>query len=55
MEKIPDDVNQTKLKEIVDDLEGTDHCLIIRFKNTGAWLNVWGTKITGPVLVAKDF
>ena len=34
------DVNGAKLKEIVTNLNGTDHCLILRTKNIGAWLNV---------------
>ena len=33
-----DDVNDAKLKELVEDLDGTNRRLILRAKNTGAWL-----------------
>ena len=49
------DVNGTKLKEIVTDLNGTDYCLILRAKNIGAWLNVRGTTVTGTLLAATGF
>ena len=49
------DVNDAKLKEIVTNLNGTDHCLILRTKNIGAWMNVRGTMVTGILLVAKTF
>ena len=52
---IQDDVNNSKLKELVEDLNGTDRCIIIITKNTGAWLNVGDTTVAGTVLVAPDF
>ena len=50
-----EDVNDAKLKELVSDLDSTDHCLILRDKNTGAWLNVRGTTVTGKVLASMGF
>ena len=38
-----------------DDVNGTNHCLILRAKNIGAWLNVRGTIVTGTVLSATEF
>ena len=35
-----DDVNDVKLKELVSDLDFTNHCLILRSKNTGSWMNL---------------
>ena len=49
------DVNVTKLKEIVTNLNGNDHFLILRAKNIGAWMNVRGTTVTVTVLAAKKF
>ena len=46
------DINDAKLKELVADIERTDRRLILRAKNTGAWLNVRGTTLTGRVLSA---
>ena len=47
-----DDVNNSKLKEIFDDLKGTDQRLILHTKITGACLNVRGNTVTGTVLAA---
>ena len=49
------DVNGTKIKEIVTNLNRTDHCLILRAKNIGAWMNVRGTTVTGTLLAATEF
>ena len=49
------DVKYDKLKEIVAELYGTDRRFILRAKNTGDWLNVWGTTVNGIVLAATEF
>ena len=54
-QKIWDNVNDAKLKGLVADLDGTSHCMIVRSRNTGAWLNVRGTTVTGTVLLAMEF
>ena len=43
------------VKELLDELKVTDRRLIVRTKNTGAWMNVWGTMVTGIVLLAMEF
>ena len=53
-QKRRDDANGAKIKELVDDLKAPDHRLILRTKNTGSWLNVRGTTVTGTVLAAID-
>ena len=53
--KIWDDANEDKLKGLVKDLEATDRRLILRAKNTGSWLTVQDTKVTGTVLASKKF
>ena len=53
--KIRDDVNVTKLKELVADLDRTDFCLIPCAKNTGAWTNVRATMLNGTLLAATLF
>ena len=50
--KIQDDFNNSKPKELVSGLDGTNHRLILCAKNTGAWLNIWGTAVPGTVLTA---
>ena len=47
-----DDENYATLKGLVGYLIGTDHRLILCAKNTGAWLNVRGTTVTGTVFLA---
>ena len=47
--------NETKLEGLVCDLKGTNICLILRAKNTGAWLSVRGTTVSGTVLSATEF
>ena len=53
--KIRYDANDTKLKGLVNDLKAPDHHLTLRAKNTGSWLTVWGTRVTGTVLAATGF
>ena len=52
--KIHDDANDAKLKVLVDDLEASDHRLILRSKNTGSRLSVQNTTVTGTVLAAAE-
>ena len=47
--------NGAKLKELVADLDETDRCLILRTKNTGAWMNVRVTTVRGIVLADTKF
>ena len=54
-QKIMDGVNDAKLKDLVADLNTTDWRLILHTKNTDAWLNVWGTTLTGTLLAAIEF
>ena len=42
-----DDANDVKLKGLVRDLDTTKGHIILCAKNTGAWLNVQGTTVTG--------
>ena len=50
-----DEANKTTLKNLVRDLKGTDQRLIIRAKNTGAWLSVHSTTVSGTVFSAIEF
>ena len=43
------------LKGLVGDIIGTNWRLIIRTKNTCAWLNICGTTVTGIVCSAMEF
>ena len=45
-----DSANETKLKGFVRYLKGTNRRLILFSKNTGAWLSVSGTTVSGTVL-----
>ena len=54
-QKIWDVVNNIKLKELVVDFDSTDRRLILRAKNTGAWLNIWGITVISTVLAATEF
>ena len=47
--------DDAKLKGLVDDLEANDRRLILLTKNTGSWLIVRGTTVTGTLLAATDF
>ena len=50
-----DDVNDSKLKELVTDLDETDHRLIICAINIGDWINVQCTIVVGTVLAPMEF
>ena len=50
-----DDVNDAKLKELVTDLDETDHRLILCDINIGDWINVQGTIVVGTVLALMEF
>ena len=52
---IRDDVSNAKLKELFANLDGTNHCLILHTKNTGAWLKVRVTIVTGTVFTETEF
>ena len=54
-QKIRDDIKNAKLKELVADLDVTDPCIILHAKNTGVWMNAWGTELTDTVLAATGF
>ena len=54
-EKNRDDINEVKIKGLLRDLDTTDRNLILCAKITGAWTNVWGTTVTGKVLLATEF
>ena len=49
------DVNDTKLKGLVRDLDGTDRCLILCANSIGACLNLQGNMETGIVLAVTEF
>ena len=55
IQQIWDVANNAKLKGLVDDLEANDRRLILLTKNTGSWLIVRGTTVTGTLLAATDF
>ena len=50
--KIQDDANDARIKVLVKDLEALDRRLILHIKNTGSWLTVRCTTVTGTVLGA---
>ena len=50
-----DDINDTKLMELVKYPDSPDRRMILHTKNTGTWVNVRGTTITGRVLAATKF
>ena len=54
-QKNQDDTNDTKLKGLVRYLDITNHRLILYTKNTGAWMNVRGTTVTGTVFPVMEF
>ena len=51
-QNIWDDSNNAKRRGLVNDLGALDHCLILHSKNTGTWLSIRGTTVTGSVLAA---
>ena len=54
-QNIQDDANIAKLRKLINDLEATDHRLILCAKNTIYWMTGWVTKVTGTVLAATEF
>ena len=54
-QKIQDDINDAKLKELVAELDTLGHLLILHAKNTGARLNICSTMLTSTVLAATEF
>ena len=53
--KYRDVVYKSRLKGLVRNLQGTDKCLLLRAKITGAWLIVHSTTVSGTVLSATEF
>ena len=53
--KYRDAAYESKVKDLVSNLKGTDKRLLIRAKSTGAWLSVCGTTVSGTVLSATEF
>ena len=53
--KIWNDVNDAKLKGLIDDLEALDHRLILCAKNTSSCTTIQGTTVNGTVLAATYF
>ena len=51
-QKYQEVANKTKLKGLVQYIKGTDRCLILRSRNTGDWLSVRDTAVSGTVLSA---
>ena len=47
--------NKTKLKGLFRDLKGTNRCLILRTKSTGACMSIRGTTVAGTLLSATKF
>ena len=45
-QKIRTEVNNAKIKGLVADLNTSDHCIILRAKNKGDWMNVRSTLFT---------
>ena len=54
-QKIRDDTNKDKLKELVKEFEILYLCIVLRTKNIGSWLTVRGTTVTCTVFVDKKF
>ena len=54
-QKIQDDANEAKLKELVKDHEKLDRRLILCAKNTGEWTTLWGNMAIVAVLAAMKF
>ena len=49
-----DDINYSKIKGLVRDLDTTKRRLILHSKSIGVWLNVQGTTVTGTLLSATE-
>ena len=54
-QKNGNDVNNTKLKGLVRNIDSTNRSIILRSKNTDAWLNIQDTMVTGTALAATEF
>ena len=54
-QKIRDDANGAKLKELVKDIEAPNCHLILCSNNIGSWLTVQGTTVTSTVLADTEF
>ena len=54
-QKDREDVNETKLKGLVQNIKGTDMRLILRAKITGAWMIVHSTTVSGKLLSDTEF
>ena len=54
-QKNRDAANDATLKGLVGNIKGTKPHLILRAKNTGTWINIHGTTVTGTVLPATEF
>ena len=52
MKKKRDNANDEKLKELVNGLKPPELHIILRAKNTGSWITMWGNTVTGAVLAA---
>ena len=55
VKKDQDDVNDAKLRVIVNGQGDFEKHLLLRSKHTGSWLNIRGTTVIGIVLAAKEF
>ena len=51
-QKIWDDTNNAKLKELVTEPDKNVCCLILRANNIDVWMNVWRSTVTGTLLEA---
>ena len=54
-QKNRDGANDETLKGLVGNLIGTNQRLLLSEKNTGVWMNVRGTMVTGAVLLDTEF
>ena len=50
-----DDANDATLKVLVGDLKGNDRRIFLQAKNTGAWMSLRSTMVTGGVFPAMQF
>ena len=53
--KAQDVAYKSRLKCLVSNIHGTENCLLLRAKITGAWLSVRGTTVSSTVISATDF
>ena len=50
-----DVAHESIIKDLVNNLIGTDKRLLLRSKSTGAWMSVRDTTVSGTVLSATEF